>query len=73
MRGRAEGALRQVLTAAGQQCGFTASVVSNGVYTPLEVKRLIQQFEDGQISFSEITDIHFEKSDRYEADVRRTL
>lgn len=61
MRARAEEALRQVLTLASTRCGFTASVTSNGVYTPDEVEGIIREFEVGEISFSDVSDLIFEK------------
>ena len=62
IRARAEGALRQVLALASTRCGFTASVTSNGVYTPDEVEGIIREFEVGEISFSDVSDLIFENS-----------
>ena len=63
MRESAEEALRQVLTIAGAMCDFKASVTASGLYTPLEVEDMISKFEAGEIPFSALTDIIFEKSD----------
>ena len=63
MRESAEKALRQVLTLAGAMCGFEASVTASGLYTPAEVEEMINKFEIGEIPFSALTDIIFEKSD----------
>lgn len=63
LRESAEEALRQVLTLAGARCGFKASVNTSGLYTPLEVEEVINKFEIGEIPFSALTDIIFEKAD----------
>ena len=63
MRESAEEALRQVLTLAGEMCGFEASVTASGLYTSLEVEDIIRKFEIGEIPFSALTDIIFEKAD----------
>ncbi len=57
MRAQEEGALRQVLAIAGKECGFTASVLAYGVYTPDEVEGFIRQFEAGNLTLSAVTDI----------------
>lgn len=59
MRGRAEEALRQVLTLASERCGFKVSVTTSGVYTPDEVEALTDRFEAGEIPFSTVSDIRF--------------
>ena len=63
MRESAEEALRQVLTLAGAMCGFKASVNALGLYTPIEVEEMISKFEIGEIPFSALTDVIFEKTD----------
>ena len=57
LRSCAEDALRQVLTLAGDRCGFRASVTAFGVHTPDEVNLLIQRFEAGDLPFSAVNDI----------------
>ena len=57
LRSCAEDALRQVLTLAGDRCGFRASVTAFGVHTPDEVNVLIQRFEVGDLPFSAVNDI----------------
>ena len=61
MRERAEQALRQVLTVAGAKCGFDAHVTARGMYTPVEVEEIIEKYEAGNIPFSAMTDIIFER------------
>lgn len=63
MRESAEEALRQVLTLAGARCGFKASATASGLYTPLEVEDIIREFEVGEIPFSALTNVIFEKTD----------
>lgn len=60
LRSRAEDALRQVLTLAGDRCGFKASVTAFGVHTPHEVNVLIQKFEAGDLPFAAINDILYD-------------
>lgn len=57
LRERAEDALRQTLTLAGDRCGFVASVVSNDVCTPDEVSEITRLFEDGDLPFEVVDDI----------------
>ena len=61
MRERAEKALQQVLTFAGERRGFEAHVTARGLYTPAEVGAIIKKYEAGDIPFSEATDIIFER------------
>ena len=61
LRQSAEQALREVLTIAGDLCGFKASVTANGVYSPEDVCRLIAKFESGKLTFSELPDILFQR------------
>ena len=61
MRERAEQALRQVLTVAGAKCGFDAHVTARGMYTPVEVEGIIEKYEAGDIPFSAVTDLIFER------------
>ena len=60
LRTQAEEALRQVLTLAGAECGFVASVIAQGAYTPQEAQEFIKQFEAGDISFSLLNEIILE-------------
>ena len=61
MRARAEDALREVLTLAGERCGFSAYVTARGVHTPCEAQRFVREFEDGELAFSALSDIIVEK------------
>ena len=63
MRESAEEALRQILTLAGARCGFKASVTASGLHTPLEVEDIIRKFEAGEVPFSALSDITFERVD----------
>ena len=63
MRECAEKALQQVLTVAGAKCGFEAHVTARGMYTPVDVEAIIEKYEAGDIPFSRMTDIIFERSD----------
>ena len=60
MRERAEKALQQVLTFAGEMCSFEAHVTARGLYTPIEVEDIIKKYEAGDIPLSAMTDIIFE-------------
>lgn len=73
MRERAEEALRQVLTLAGEECGFAASVLANGIHTPDEVKGFTRKFEAGELSFSEVRDIISEQGNGEQSERRRVL
>ena len=73
MRDCAEEALRQVLTLAGKRCGFNASVTTSGLYTPPEVEGLIRKFEVGEIAFSALNDIIFERAEGPYARQRRVV
>ncbi len=73
MRARAEGALRRVLVIAGKECGFTASVMAHGVYTPDEVQGFIQRFEAGHLTLSTVSDIQFERVADPQEGVRRVV
>ncbi len=61
LRERAEQALRQVLSIAGDVCGFDASVTAGGVYTPNEVLDLIERFQQGEITLTDSLDIVFQR------------
>ncbi len=63
MREQAEEALRKVLSIAGAECGFDATVTAHGVFTPPEVEQIILEYEVGKITLSTASDIIFEKSD----------
>ena len=62
MRERAEKALQQVLTVAGDRCGFEAHVTARGLYTPAEVEEIIKKYESGDLPLSTVTGIIFEES-----------
>ena len=59
----AEEALRQALSMAGDKCGIKVSVTTSGLYTPSEVQEIIRDYEAGNITFSEVNDIIFERVD----------
>ena len=73
LRSCAEDALRQVLTLAGERCGFKASVTALGVHTPDEVEVLIQKFEAGALPFSAVNDIIFEIGEDSQSQERTVL
>ena len=62
IRERAEKALQQVLTFAGEKCSFEAQVTARGLYTPAEVEEIIEKYESGNIPFSVVTNIIFESA-----------
>ena len=62
MRESAEKALQQVLTVAGEHCGFEAHVTARGLYTPSEVGEIIKKYEAGDLPFSAATDVIFERA-----------
>ncbi len=64
MRESAEKALQQVLTVAGERCGFEAHVTARGLYTPVEVGEIIKKYEAGDLPFSAATDIIFESANK---------
>ena len=63
MREQAEGALHQVLTIAGAKCGFEASAKAYGLFIPTEVETIIHKYEAGEIPFSQLAAIIYERSD----------
>jgi len=65
MRERAEEALRCVLALASERRGFEGSVTANGLHTPSEVRGFIEEFERGELAFSAVNDIIFEKAEGY--------
>jgi len=73
MRERVERAVKQVLTIAGSRCGFSASVVANGVYTAAEVEDLITLFKSGGIEIPEVSKIQFGRSEVHTANLRRKI
>ena len=73
MRRCAEEALRRVLAIAAAECGFRVSVMAQGLYTPDEVQEFVRQFEDGEISLSRVSDIHFEKATDHQVEPRRVV
>ena len=70
MRERAENALHQVLTLAGEKCGFEAQATACGLYAPTEVEEIIERYEAGDTPFSTVTDIIFERADRVQYNER---
>ena len=73
MREQAEGALREVLEIAGRRCGFEATVMAHGMYTPDEVSDFIRQLEAGELPFSTLTDIIFRRGEIAESFNRRVV
>ena len=73
MRVQAEEALRQVLGLAGRRCGFVASVIAHGVYTPDEVQGFIRKFEAGELAFSAVNELIFENVKDAEPEGRRVV
>lgn len=73
MRERAEEALREVLTLAGELCGFTASVTAHGVYTPEAICEFMNQMQAGELSFEELTDIVLQQSSAEGSEGRRIV
>lgn len=63
MREQAEEALHKVLSMAGAECGFRATVTAHGIFTPMEVEQIIREYEVGKITLSAVSDVIFEKSD----------
>ena len=57
MRESAEGALREVLTLAGRQCGFTVEVWANGIDTPKSISETLTRFEAGKVEFNTVVDM----------------
>ena len=62
IRERAEKALQQVLTFAGEKCSFEAHVTARGLYTPTEIEEIIKKYEAGDIPLSAVNDIIFESA-----------
>ena len=73
MREQAEGALYDVLTLAGERCGFTFSLTAQGIYTPDKVSMLIKQFTRGEIAFSALNDIIYGKSTTEQSSEKRSV
>ena len=63
MRERAEIGLRDILEIAGQLCGFTASFISHGIYTPQEISNFIEEFKSGDLSFKDVRRIRSQEVD----------
>ena len=61
MRRCAEQALEQVLEIVAKNIGVIVSVTARGTYTPDDVERLIQEFEEGKLPFSKAYDIIYER------------
>lgn len=61
MRNMAENALRQVMSIASESCRFSCTITATGIYTPDEVDCIIRQFENGELAFSSVSDIIFER------------
>ena len=72
LRECAEQALRQVLIVAGAKCGFEAQVTAHGLYTPVEVEEIVTKYEAGEIPFSAMNSIVFERPNPAQSKVRWT-
>ena len=70
MRERAERALQQVLTFAGEKCSFEAHITARGLYTPIEVEEVIKKYEAGDIPLSAVSDIIFESANSVQCSER---
>lgn len=73
MRKQAEEALHKVLSMAGAECGFKATVTASGLFTPPEVEEIIREYETSKVTFSAMNDIIFEKPDSTYSRDRRLL
>ena len=61
LRVEAEAALRNVLMIAHDLCGISAEVTSYDLCTPADISEYIRQFEAGELSFSKVRDIVFQR------------
>ena len=73
MRACAEDALKRVIELAGERCGFTANVTAHGVYTPADVEKFIQEFQDGKLTFSAVREIIHETGKEEYSDTRNVV
>ena len=61
LRVEAEAALRDVLMIARDLCDISAEVTSYDLCTPADISEYIRQFEAGELSFSKVRDIVFQR------------
>lgn len=73
LREEAEGALRDVLTIGRSLSGVTAEVTAHDLCTPADISRYIHQFEAGELSFSKVTDIIYQKPGLAKVERRRVV
>ena len=73
MRSQAEEGLRKAFEVAKQRTGYRGKIIAEGLYTPSEIEFLTGQFERGEIPFSTVSDIMFEKSEESSARTRSIL
>ncbi len=73
MRSQAEEGFRKAVEVAKQRTGYDCKVVTNGLYTTDEVEQLIRRFEQGEIAFSTVSEIIFERSEESSAETRRVV
>ena len=73
MRQRAEEALRDVLTLASGQLGFSVEVWAHDVYTPEQVQAIIRSFEAGELGFDAAFETIFETERDRHSERRRIV
>ena len=61
LRERAEAALRDILVVARGICEVSSEVIAHDLCIPEDISRFIRQFEDGELSFSKVREIIFQK------------
>ena len=61
LRAEAETALRGVLAVASNLFGFKVEVTAHDLCTPADISRYIRQFEEGELSFSLVAEIIYQK------------
>ena len=73
MRSQVEEGLKKAFELAKQRTGYEGKIVVEGLYTPNDVELLIGQFERGEIAFSTVSYVVFEKSEELAAGTRSIL
>lgn len=73
MRERAEKALRETLAIASHIFGFEAKVTANGVHTPDAICGFIRDLETGELSYSDVNDLMYPRSDSANLELRRVV
>ena len=73
LREEAEGALREVLTIGRSLSGVTVEVTAHHLCTPVDIGRYIHQFEAGELTFSKVTDIIYQKPGLAKVERRRVV